>query len=76
VLQRCDAASVVVWSQQRSTADRRQLVELSTFDRGVAGARRTPRVHPAGPGWHAQSLPAGIVPLTDLRSAVAILSKP
>ncbi|MHA6765373.1 MerR family transcriptional regulator [Streptacidiphilus sp. PAMC 29251] len=73
---RCDTRAVVVWSQHRPTADPGQLAELTTRLRGPAGARRSLRVHAAGPGWHGVPLAPDVLRLTDLRSAVTQLGRP
>ncbi|RGC68998.1 HTH-type transcriptional repressor YcgE [Micromonospora sp. MW-13] len=63
---RTGPAAVVVWSHLQATADPAQLTVL------LASPRRPLLVLAAGPGWRADSLPAGVVRPVDLAEAVAL----
>ncbi|MFF3853157.1 MerR family transcriptional regulator [Micromonospora sp. NPDC002575] len=63
---RTGPAAVVVWSHTRATADPAQLTAL------LASPRRPLLVLAAGPGWRADSLPAGVVRPVDLAEAVSL----
>ncbi|WP_320067332.1 MerR family transcriptional regulator [Micromonospora sp. RTGN7] len=65
-INRTGPAAVVVWSHTRATADPAQLTAL------LAGPRRPLLVLGAGPGWQADSLPAGVVRPVDLAEAVSL----
>ncbi|MGC5017340.1 MerR family transcriptional regulator [Micromonospora sp. DT47] len=58
--------AVVIWSHTRATADPGQLSAL------LAVPRRPLLVLAAGPGWRAESLPAGVVRPVDLAEAVSL----
>ncbi|MGC4807950.1 MerR family transcriptional regulator [Micromonospora sp. DT233] len=64
---RTGPAAVVVWSHTRATADPGQLTAL------LASPRRPLLVLGAGPGWLADSLPAGVVRPLDLTEAVSLI---
>ncbi|MFC8846710.1 MULTISPECIES: MerR family transcriptional regulator [unclassified Micromonospora] len=63
---RTGPAAVVVWSHTRATADPAQLTVL------LASPRRPLLVLAAGPGWRADSLPAGVVRPVDLAEALSL----
>ncbi|MEH1164685.1 MerR family transcriptional regulator [Micromonospora sp. CPCC 205539] len=63
---RTGPAAVVLWSHTRATADPAQLGALLTVP------RRPLLVLAAGPGWQADTLPAGVVRPVDLAEAVAL----
>ncbi|MCI4063633.1 MerR family transcriptional regulator [Micromonospora sp. R77] len=63
---RTGPAAVVVWSQTRATADPGQLSAL------LAVPRRPLLVLAAGPGWRADTLPAGVVRPVGLGEAVSL----
>ncbi|MFV2116113.1 MerR family transcriptional regulator [Micromonospora sp. LOL_025] len=63
---RTGPAAVVIWSHTRATADPTQLNAL------LAAPRRPLLVLAAGPGWLADSLPAGVVRPVDLTEAVSL----
>ncbi|MER7330801.1 MULTISPECIES: MerR family transcriptional regulator [unclassified Micromonospora] len=63
---RTGPAAVVVWSHAPATADPAQLTAL------LAAPRRPLLVAAAGPGWPADSLPAGVVRPVDLTEAVSL----
>lgn len=66
--------AVVLWSQSRSTADSvlARLVASTAF--GLKGARTTPLVLLAGPGWSVRSATAGMVRPRGLREALDVIS--
>ncbi|WP_089154685.1 MerR family transcriptional regulator [Micromonospora sp. NBS 11-29] len=63
---RTGPAAVVLWSHTRATADPHQLSAL------LAVPRRPLLVLAAGPGWRADSLPAGVVRPVDLAEALSL----
>ncbi|MEW2426932.1 MerR family transcriptional regulator [Micromonospora sp. NPDC047644] len=63
---RTGPAAVVLWSHTRATADPTQLSAL------LAAPRRPLLVLAAGPGWRADTLPAGVVRPVDLAEAVSL----
>lgn len=63
---RTGPAAVVVWSHTRTTADPGQLAAL------LAAHRRPLLVLAAGPGWQADTLPAGVVRPVDLSEALSL----
>ncbi|MCX4387417.1 MerR family transcriptional regulator [Micromonospora peucetia] len=63
---RTGPAAVVIWSHTRVTADAAQLNAL------LAAPHRPLLVLAAGPGWLADSLPAGVVRPVDLTEAVSL----
>ncbi|MEH0820962.1 MULTISPECIES: MerR family transcriptional regulator [unclassified Micromonospora] len=63
---RVGPAAVVVWSHTRATADPGQLSAL------LAVPRRPLLVLAAGPGWRADTLPAGVVRPVDLTEAISL----
>ncbi|MGN9774879.1 MerR family transcriptional regulator [Micromonospora sp. H33] len=63
---RTGPAAVVVWSHTPVTADPAQLTAL------LATPRRPLLVLAAGPGWRADTLPAGVVRPVDLAEAVSL----
>ncbi|MEV3871901.1 MerR family transcriptional regulator [Streptomyces sp. NPDC049906] len=69
---RSGPVAVVLWSQSRTTADRALLRRTTTTTWGVRGARRTPAVLAAGPGW-AGPAPEGALRPTTLAGALRML---
>ncbi|MEV2226018.1 MerR family transcriptional regulator [Nocardia vinacea] len=66
-LRRTKAATAVIWSHTRSTADP---VALDLAGRGE-------RIYAAGPGWDAAHLPSGVSAIDDLDDAlIRLLSRP
>ncbi|MFG1648960.1 MerR family transcriptional regulator [Micromonospora sp. NPDC049275] len=63
---RTGPAAVVLWSHTRPTADPAQLSAL------LAAPRRPLLILAAGPGWRADTLPAGVVRPVDLAEAVSL----
>ncbi|MDG4803799.1 MerR family transcriptional regulator [Micromonospora sp. WMMD980] len=63
---RTGPAAVVLWSHTRATADPHQLAAL------LAVPRRPLLALAAGPGWRADSLPAGVVRPVDLAEALSL----
>ncbi|WP_405674607.1 MerR family transcriptional regulator [Streptomyces sp. NBC_01511] len=66
--------AVVLWSQSRSTASRPLAQHIAAGSWGVKGARGSPEVMLAGPGWAGPPLP-GIPRAHGLRDAVATLAR-
>ncbi|WP_239065062.1 MerR family transcriptional regulator [Streptomyces sp. S4.7] len=65
--------AVVLWSQSRSTASRPLAQHIAAASWGVKGARRSPEVVLAGPGWAGLPLP-GLARVHGLREAVVGLA--
>ncbi|MGR6316604.1 MerR family transcriptional regulator [Micromonospora soli] len=63
---RTGPAAVVLWSHTPATADPHQLAAL------LAAPRRPLLVLAAGPGWRAETLPAGVARPVDLTEAVSL----
>ncbi|SBT50408.1 MerR family transcriptional regulator [Micromonospora auratinigra] len=63
---RIGPAAVVLWSHTRATADPHQLSAL------LAAPRRPLLVLAAGPGWRADTLPAGVVRPVDLAETISL----
>ncbi len=63
---RTGPAAVVLWSHTRATADPQQLAAL------LAAPRRPLLALAAGPGWRADTLPAGVVHPVDLSEAISL----
>lgn len=63
---RTGPAAVAIWSHTRVTADPGQLEAL------LAARRRPLLVLAAGPGWRADTLPAGVVRPADLTEALSL----
>lgn len=63
---RTGPAAVVLWSHTQNTADPTQLTALLT------GPHRPLLVLAAGPGWQADSLPAGVLRPVDLAEALSL----
>jgi MerR family transcriptional regulator, light-induced transcriptional regulator len=66
-VQRTGPAALVVWSHLPATGDPAQLT-------AVIAEHRPPLIVAAGPGWHRDRLPAGVVTPTTLQEAVDLLS--
>jgi hypothetical protein len=58
-VRRTGPSAVLLWSQSRTTADRRLALETAATGWGVRGARARPAVLLAGPGWAGPARPAG-----------------
>jgi DNA-binding transcriptional MerR regulator len=63
---RTGPAAVVIWSHARTTADPAQLRAV------MAGPRRPLLLLAAGPGWRAESLPAGVLRPASLSEALSL----
>ncbi|MFR9777249.1 MerR family transcriptional regulator [Micromonospora sp. MS34] len=63
---RTGPAAVVLWSHTRATADPHQLSAL------LAAPQRPLLVLAAGPGWQADTLPAGVVRPVDLAETISL----
>ncbi|MGW6564799.1 MerR family transcriptional regulator [Streptomyces sp. NPDC054975] len=72
---RCGPAAVVLWSQARSTAAHALARHVAETTFGIRGARRTPLVLLAGPGWAGRSLGAGLSRPNGLREALDVISR-
>ncbi|MET4924099.1 MerR family transcriptional regulator [Streptomyces sp. PSRA5] len=66
--------AVVLWSQSRSTASRPLAQHIAAGSWGVKGARSSPEVMLAGPGWAGPPVP-GIPRSHGLRDALATLAR-
>ncbi|MEU9778797.1 MerR family transcriptional regulator [Streptomyces sp. NPDC047968] len=72
-VRRTGPSAVVLWAQSRSTADRALVQWVAGMEWGVRGARESPALLLAGPGWSGTAVPAGTGRLQGLRSAVGSL---
>ncbi|KKZ70440.1 MerR family transcriptional regulator [Streptomyces showdoensis] len=68
-------AAVVLWSQSRSTANPGLAQHIARAAFGVRGARTSPQVLLAGPGWPGRTPVPGTVRPTGLREALALISR-
>ncbi|MGW8776630.1 MerR family transcriptional regulator [Streptomyces sp. NPDC055796] len=66
--------AVVLWSQSRSTADGVLARMVATTAFGLKGARTTPLVLLAGPGWSVRAVTAGMGRPHGLREALDAIS--
>lgn len=71
-VRRTGPATVVLWSQSRSSASRPLVRHIAGMSWGVRGARRHPAVVAAGPGWDGTPMPDVHRP-HGLREAVTLL---
>ncbi|MER6196489.1 MerR family transcriptional regulator [Streptomyces sp. NPDC001586] len=71
---RSGPAAVVLWSQSRSTADSALARQVASTAFGLRGARTTPLVLLAGPGWSARAAAAGMTRPRGLREALDTIS--
>ncbi|MCI3935479.1 MerR family transcriptional regulator [Streptomyces sp. AN091965] len=72
-VRRVGPVAVVLWSQARSTASVPLAQHLTAMEWGVKGARRSPAVLTAGPGWAGRTVP-GLVRCHGLGDATSTLS--
>ncbi|MEU3047868.1 MerR family transcriptional regulator [Streptomyces sp. NPDC006984] len=72
-VRRTGPSAVVLWAQSRSTADRALVQWVAGMEWGVRGARESPALLLAGPGWSGTAVPPGTGRLQGLRSAVGSL---
>ncbi|MFI8930813.1 MerR family transcriptional regulator [Streptomyces sp. NPDC053474] len=72
-VRRVGPVAVVLWSQARSTASVPLAQHLTAMEWGVKGARRSPVVLTAGPGWAGRAVP-GLVRCHGLVDATSTLS--
>ncbi|WP_406134117.1 MerR family transcriptional regulator [Streptomyces zaomyceticus] len=70
VVRRSGPAAVVLWSQARSTAAHALATCVADTASGVRGARTTPLVVLAGPGWAGRGAGTGFLRPTGLREAL------
>lgn len=68
-------AAVVLWSQSRATADPALAQRVARAAFGVRGARTSPQVLLAGPGWPGRTPVPGMVRPAGLREALALISR-
>ncbi|MFE2327458.1 MerR family transcriptional regulator [Streptomyces sp. NPDC059385] len=71
---RSGPAAVVLWSQSRSTADHALARQVASTAFGLKGARTTPLVLLAGPGWPVRQTIAGTRRPRGLREALDAIS--
>lgn len=74
-VRRVGPAAVVLWSQTHSTADPRLARRIAATRWGVRGARRSPMVLLAGPGWGRAHDLTDMVRPHDLRHALSIVEQ-
>ncbi|MEU2659586.1 MerR family transcriptional regulator [Streptomyces sp. NPDC007325] len=74
-VRRSGPAAVALWSQARSTADHALARHIAGTAFGVRGARRTPLVVLAGPGWLGRTPGPGMVRPSGLREALGVVSR-
>ncbi|MFJ3877047.1 MerR family transcriptional regulator [Streptomyces sp. NPDC090077] len=67
--------AVVLWSQSRSTADAVLARQVASMAFGLKGARTTPLVLLAGPGWPVRTAAAGTRRPRGLREALDVISR-
>ncbi|MCD0480879.1 MerR family transcriptional regulator [Streptacidiphilus sp. ASG 303] len=72
-VQRTGPVAVVLWSQTRPTAGLEVVRELQGVAWGVRGARRSPALVLAGPGWAGRRSPARAFRPRGLREALDLL---
>ncbi|WP_406859409.1 MerR family transcriptional regulator [Streptomyces sp. HUAS MG47] len=74
-VRRSGPAAVALWSQARSTANHSLARHVAATGFGVRGARTTPLVLLAGPGWRGRTPAPGTVRPTGLREAIGVVSR-
>ncbi|MFF8380009.1 MerR family transcriptional regulator [Streptomyces sp. NPDC015661] len=74
-VRRSGPAAVALWSQARSTANHALARHVAGTAFGVRGARRTPLVLLAGPGWLGRAPAPGMVRPTGLPEAIGVISR-
>ncbi|MGW1428134.1 MerR family transcriptional regulator [Streptomyces sp. NPDC002431] len=74
-VRRSGPAAVVLWSQSRSTADPALAERVARTALGMRGARISPQVLLAGPGWLGRTPAPGTVRPVGLREALALISR-
>ncbi|MFJ3583344.1 MerR family transcriptional regulator [Streptomyces sp. NPDC090127] len=74
-VRRSGPAAVVLWSQARSTASHALARHVAATAFGVRGARTTPVVLLAGPGWAGRRAGAGFLRPGGLREALDVISR-
>ncbi|MFD4245725.1 MerR family transcriptional regulator [Streptomyces sp. NPDC058525] len=67
---RSGPSAVVLWSQSHSTADSALARHVASTEFGLKGARTTPLVFLAGPGWSVRDAVAGMTRPRGLREAL------
>ena len=74
-VRRTGPSGVLLWSQSRTTADRRLALQAAATGWGVRGARVRPAVLLAGPGWAGAARPAGTLRPRGLGEALDRLAE-
>ncbi|MFF2773835.1 MerR family transcriptional regulator [Streptomyces sp. NPDC058052] len=74
-VRRSGPAAVALWSQARSTANHALARHVAGTAFGVRGARRTPLVLLAGPGWLGRPPAPGMVRPAGLREAIDAVAR-
>ncbi|MFE5485494.1 MerR family transcriptional regulator [Streptomyces sp. NPDC056527] len=74
-VRRSGPAAVALWSQARSTADHSLARHVAESAFGVRGARTTPLVLLAGPGWLGRTPAHGMIRPTGLREALDVIRR-
>ncbi|MFK4196770.1 MerR family transcriptional regulator [Streptomyces sp. NPDC033754] len=74
-VRRSGPTAVALWSQARSTANIALARHVAGTSFGVLGARRTPLVLLAGPGWLGRTPAPGMARPAGLREAIGIISR-
>ncbi|WP_435975339.1 MerR family transcriptional regulator [Streptomyces sp. Qhu_M48] len=74
-VRRCGPAAVVLWSQARATASHALARHVAGMTFGLRGARTTPLVLLAGPGWAGRTPDSGLQRPRGLREALDAISR-
>ncbi|MEU1277976.1 MerR family transcriptional regulator [Streptomyces sp. NPDC005805] len=74
-VRRSGPSAVVLWAQSRSTADRALVQWIAGMEWGVRGARESPALLLAGPGWAGMGAVPGTGRLQGLRSALDVIEE-
>ncbi|MFJ9948281.1 MerR family transcriptional regulator [Kitasatospora sp. NPDC091207] len=74
-VRRTGPGAVMLWSQDRTTADRRLLLSAAERAWGPSGSRVRALVVAAGPGWDRARLPAGVACPRSLAGALDLLEQ-
>ncbi|MFE2722171.1 MerR family transcriptional regulator [Kitasatospora sp. NPDC059327] len=74
-VRRTGPGAVMLWSQDRGTADRRLLLSAAERAWGPSGSRVRALVVAAGPGWDRARLPAGVACPRSLAGALDLLEQ-
>ncbi|MFD8205952.1 B12-binding domain-containing protein, partial [Streptomyces sp. NPDC059695] len=74
-VRRCGPTAVVLWSQTRTTADHPLARHVAGTTFGLRGARTSPLVVLAGPGWAGRTPAAGMLRPRGLREALDSIAR-